>query len=221
MLDPLVGLAAAAGATKKIKLGTAISLVLERNPILTAKSVASLDQVSNGRFVFGIGSGWLKEEGDIFNVDWPRRGAQMKDFMLAMKACWTKEVSSYNGSHVQFPELICNPKPVQKPHPPILIAGELNVAVKRAAEWGDGWIPRYIMSTPEQIAAGRQRMEDLYRQRDRDPANIDITLFGGRTNRDEMQHWVDAGVTRILYVLPAKDEPDTLSRINHIASKVL
>jgi len=106
MLDPLVGLAAAAGATQKIKLGTAISLVLERNPILTAKSVASLDQVSSGRFIFGIGSGWLKEEGEIFNVDWPKRGTQMKDFILAMKACWTQEISSYNGSHVQFPELI-------------------------------------------------------------------------------------------------------------------
>jgi probable F420-dependent oxidoreductase len=221
MLDPYIALAAAAGATRRIRLGTGISLVLERNPLLTAKAIATLDRVSHGRVIFGVGSGWLREEGAIFNVDWEKRGTQLKDYMLALKACWRDGIVQYDGTHVQFPELHCEPKPLQQPHPPILIAGELKQAVKRAAEWGDGWIPRYIMTTPEQIAEGHQRMQQLYRERGRDPATIDITLFGGRTNQDEMQHWVDAGVTRILYIIPATGEQETLSRLDYIAGKVL
>jgi probable F420-dependent oxidoreductase len=221
MLDPYIALAAAAGATQTLRLGTGISLVLERNPILTAKAIATLDRVSHGRVIFGVGSGWLKEEADIFGVDWNKRGSQLKDYMLAMKACWSEGVSDYHGTHVQFPPLICEPKPLQQPHPPVLIAGELKRVVTRVADWGNGWIPRYIMSSPEEIAAGRQQIEQLYRERGRDPATIDITLFGARTNQDEMQHWIDAGVTRLLYIIPATEEHETLSRLDYIAGKVL
>ena len=147
MVDPYVGLAAAAGATRSIRLGTSISLILERRPLLAAKAIATLDRVSHGRVVLGIGSGWLREEGDVFNVDWERRGSQMREFVAAMKACWTDEVSSFNGRYVRFPEVIVEPKPVQRPHPPILIAGELALAARRAAEWGNGWMPRYLWST--------------------------------------------------------------------------
>ena len=177
MVDPYVGLAAAAGATRRIRLGTSISLILERRPLLAAKAIATLDRVSHGRVVLGIGSGWLREEGDVFNVDWDRRGAQMREFVAAMKACWTDEVSSFNGRYVRFPEVIVEPKPVQRPHPPILIAGELALAAGRAAEWGNGWMPRYLWSTPEMVEDGRRRMEEAWRERGRDPATIDITLF--------------------------------------------
>ena len=221
MVDPYVGLAAAAGATRSIRLGTSISLILERRPLLAAKAIATLDRVSHGRVVLGIGSGWLREEGDVFNVDWERRGSQMREFVAAMKACWTDEVSSFNGRYVRFPEVIVEPKPVQRPHPPILIAGELSLAARRAAEWGNGWMPRYLWSTPEMVEEGRRRMEEGWREHGRDPATIDITLFGCRRDRAEIARWADAGVTRILFVLPMEGEADTVARLERIAERVL
>ena len=221
MVDPYVGLAAAAGATRSIRLGTSISLILERRPLLAAKAIATLDRVSHGRVVLGIGSGWLREEGDVFNVDWERRGSQMREFVAAMKACWTDEVSTFNGRYVRFPEVIVEPKPVQRPHPPILIAGELTLAARRAAEWGNGWMPRYLWSTPEMVEEGRRRMEEGWREHGRDPATIDITLFGCRRDRAEIARWADAGVTRILFVLPMEDEADTAARLERIAERVM
>ena len=221
MVDPFVGLAAAAGATRRIRLGTSISLILERRPLLAAKTVATLDRVSHGRVVLGVGSGWLREEGDVFNVDWERRGSQMREVVQAMKACWTDEVSSFDGRYVRFPEVIVEPKPVQQPHPPILVAGELARAARRAAEWGDGWMPRYLWSSPEMVEDGRRRMEAAWRERGRDPATIDITLFGCRQSRAEIGRWADAGVTRILFVLPMEDEASTAARLERIADRVL
>ena len=221
MVDPYVGLAAAAGATRSIRLGTSISLILERRPLLAAKAIATLDRVSHGRVVLGIGSGWLREEGDVFNVDWERRGSQMREFVAAMKVCWTDEVSSFDGRYVRFPEVIVEPKPVQRPHPPILIAGELALAARRAAEWGNGWMPRYLWSTPEMVEEGRRRMEEGWREHGRDPATIDITLFGCRRDRAEIARWADAGVTRILFVLPMEGEADTVARLERIAERVM
>jgi len=221
MVDPYVGLAAAAGATRSIRLGTSISLILERRPLLAAKAIATLDRVSHGRVVLGIGSGWLREEGALFNVDWERRGSQMREFVAAMKACWRDGVSSFDGRYVRFPEVIVEPKPVQRPHPPILIAGELTLAARRAAEWGNGWMPRYLWSTPEMIEEGRRRMEQAWRERGRDPATIDITLFGCRRDRAEIARWADAGVTRILFVLPMEDEAGTARRLERIAERVM
>ena len=221
MVDPYVGLAAAAGATRTIRLGTSISLILERRPLLVAKAIATLDQVSHGRVVLGIGSGWLREEGDVFNVDWERRGSQMREFVAAMKTCWTDEVSSFDGRYVRFPEVIVEPKPVQRPHPPILIAGELGLAARRAAQWGNGWMPRYLWSTPEMVEQGRRRMEEAWRERGRDPATIDITLFGCRRDPGEIARWADAGVTRILFVLPMEDEASTAARLERIAERVM
>lgn len=221
MLDPFTGLAAVAGATERLRLGTAITLILERPPLISAVQIATLDQVSNGRVIIGAGSGWLKEEGDIFGVDWARRGAQMKDYFRAMKRCWQDPVAVYNGTHVHFPELICEPKPVQKPHPPILIAGEMSVAARRAAIYGNGWIPRYLWSTPESIADGRARMEAAYREYGRDPATIDITLFGCRQDRDEMARYEAAGVTRILFVLKPEPPAQMRARLHSLAERVL
>ena len=220
MVDPFVGLAAAAGATRRIRLGTSISLVLERRPLLAAKTIATLDRVSHGRVVLGVGSGWLREEGEIFDVDWERRGSQMREFVQAMKACWADGTATFDGRHVRFPEVIVEPKPVQRPHPPILVAGELTLAARRAAEWGNGWMPRYLWSSPEMVEDGRRRMEEAWRERGRDPADIDVTLFGCRRDRAEIGRWADAGVTRILFVLPAEDEGSTAARLERLAEQV-
>ena len=221
MLDPLTALAAVAGATETIKLGTAITLILERPPLISAVQFATLDQISGGRLIIGAGSGWLKEEGDIFGVDWERRGTQMKDYFRAMKRCWQDPVAAYQGSHVSFPELICEPKPLQKPNPPILIAGEMKVAARRAAIYGDGWIPRYLWVTPEDIAVGKARMVTAYKEYGRDPSTIDITLFGCRQNKQEMARYEEAGVTRILFLLKAEPAEMMRERLNRLAERVL
>ncbi len=201
MPDPFVALAAAAGATTRLKLGTAIHLVPERNPLHAAKEVATLDFVSGGRFLLGIGAGWLREESEALGVDFRRRWAQTREHVLAMQALWTQDEASYHGQFVNFAPVWSYPKPVQKPHPPILIGGELERAAERVAEYGDGWLPRHIAVKPPELEAGRRRIETLFRERGRDPARLDITLFGCRVNRDEVREWRNAGATRILFVL--------------------
>ena len=221
MLDPFVALAAAAGATRHIRLGTAIALVPERHPLLSAKAVATLDQVSRGRFIYGVGCGWLKEEGEIFKVDWKRRWTQTRDYIQAMKVCWSEPVAEYMGSHTRFPRLICDPKPVQQPHPPILIGGDLEKAAERIAEFGDGWIPRYLWTKEQEIAAGRARIEELYRARGRDVSKLDITLFGCPAKRERHRAFGDAGVTRIVHVMPMEPGQATLDRLKRLADAVL
>jgi probable F420-dependent oxidoreductase len=218
MPDPFVALAAAAGATTHLKLGTAISLVPERNPIHCAKEVATLDLVSGGRFLFGVGSGWLKEESELMGVDFPRRWSQTREHLLAMKALWTQEEASFSGKYVNFPPVWSYPKPVQRPHPPILFGGELEKVAERVADFGDGWLPRYIMSRPAEIEAGRRRIEALFRERGRDPSALDITLFGCRADRKEMQTWFDAGVKRILFVVHPEPPADGLARLERLAA---
>lgn len=218
MPDPFVALAAAAGATTHLKLGTAISLVPERNPIHCAKEVATLDLVSGGRFLFGVGSGWLKEESELMGVDFPRRWSQTREHLLAMKALWTQEEASFAGKYVNFPAVWSYPKPVQRPHPPILIGGELEKVAERVADFGDGWLPRHIMTKPAEIEAGRRRIEALFRERGRDPSALDITLFGCRADRQEMQTWFDAGVTRILFVVHPEPPAAGLARLERLAA---
>jgi len=221
MPDPFVSLAAAAAVTKTLKLGTAIVLAPERNPIHCAKEVATLDVISGGRFLFGIGAGWMKEESEIMGVDFPRRWSQTREHVEAMKALWTRETAEYSGKYVKFPPLYSYPKPVQKPHPPILIAGELDKAAERVAEYGDGWIPRHIATSPAGIESGRRRIESLFRERGRDSSRLDITLFGCRPNRLELETWRDAGVTRALFVLHPEPPEACLARIKRIAETIV
>jgi probable F420-dependent oxidoreductase len=217
--DPFVGLAAAAGATTTLKLGTAVCLVPQRHPIVTAKEVATLDLVSGGRFHFGIGAGWLREESALLGVDFPRRWAQTREYVLAMKALWTEEPASFQGRYVSFPPLWSYPKPVQKPHPPILIGGMRDKAFERVADYGDGWLPLNTgTATPRDIETGRKRIEALFRERGRDPSRLDVTLFGFRAERDEMRRWFDAGATRILYVLRPEAPAAALERIEKLAA---
>jgi len=220
-LDPFVALAAAAGATKRLKLGTGICLVPERNPLYTAKEVASVDQVSNGRFMFGIGAGWLKEESDLFHVDFPRRWTQTRDHMLAMKALWAGELSGYQGKYVQFPPLYCHPKPVQKPHPPILIAGELDKAAERVADYGDGWFPRGRAVDPKRVEEGRKRIEALYKARGRDTRQLTVSVFGAEASKASNRAFAAAGTDRVIHMIKSEDETRTLATLEKLASELL
>ncbi len=174
--DPFLALSRASAVTKTIKLGTGICLIPERNPLMMAKEVATLDHVSGGRFIFGIGAGWLREETEIMGGDFPHRWTQTKDSILAMKELWTKEESEYHGSYYDFPPVNSFPKPIQKPHPPILLGGLAKNVFKRTVEWGDGWLPDTVI--PKRIEEGRKTLDELAAQAGRDPKSIEILAFG-------------------------------------------
>ena len=221
LLDPFVGLAAAAGATEKLRLGTGICLIPERNAIITAKQVATLDQVSGGRFEFGVGAGWLREETEIFGGDFPRRWSQTREHVMAMKALWGEEEAEFKGKYVEFPKVLCSPKPVQKPHPPILIAGELEKAASRVAEYGDGWFPRGRYSTPRSLAAGRRKIEELYRERGRDASTLTVSLFGAPAEKESNRAYADAGADRAIHLLPTEGEDTIVPMLEQMAADLL
>jgi alkanesulfonate monooxygenase SsuD/methylene tetrahydromethanopterin reductase-like flavin-dependent oxidoreductase (luciferase family) len=154
-------------------------------------------------------------------VDFPRRWTQTREHILAMKKLWTEDEAGFDGKYVKFPKVWSYPKPVQKPHPPILIGGELDKAASRVADYGDGWLPRHIAVKPAELEAGRKRIEGLYRERGRNPAALDITLFGCRPNKEEVKTWYSAGANRILFVLRPEPARDTLQRIEKIAEVAL
>ena len=221
MIDPFVGLAAAAAVTSKIRLGTAICLVPERNALHTAKEVATLDQVSGGRFEFGIGAGWLHEESDLFQVDFPRRWTQTRDHIEAMKVCWSQDESEYHGKYADFPLLWSHPKPLQKPHPPILIAGELEKAAHRVADYADGWLPRGRAIDPAGVDAGRKRIAELYRENGRDPGTITISVFGGNPDKEHNRRFADAGTDRMIHLLPCEGPEESVQRMEKWAADLL
>ena len=176
ILDPFVALARASAVTQRIELGTSICLVPEHNPLLLAKRVATLDACSGGRFVFGIGAGWLREEAELMGADFPRRWTQTGDAVRAMQQLWTQEESSYAGRYYRFPALRSFPKPARKPHPPVLL-GSMDARVfQRIVDWGDGWIPARV--TVEEIAAGRTALNTLAERAGRDPQTLTIVAFG-------------------------------------------
>ena len=140
-MDPFVTLTMAAAATKTLKLGTGVCLVNQRDTIQTAKLVASIDQVSGGRFLFGIGVGWNAEEMEDHGTDFATRAKLVRERIEAMKLIWTKSKAEYHGEFVNFPEMMAWPKPVQKPHPPVIVGGAFPQAARRAVRYGEGWIP--------------------------------------------------------------------------------
>ncbi|HTT75498.1 MAG TPA: LLM class F420-dependent oxidoreductase [Candidatus Binataceae bacterium] len=140
-LDPFVALAAAAAVTKTLKLGTGVCLVIERDPIITAKEVASLDLLSNGRFIFGVGAGWNQEEMENHGTEFKSRRRLMRERIEAMKAIWTQDEPAYRGKFVNFDPIWCYPKPVQKPWPPIIMGGQAPAAMRAAIAYADGWMP--------------------------------------------------------------------------------
>ena len=175
--DPLIQLAVAAGATSRIGLATGVCLVALRNPLILAKQVATLDASSNGRVTLGIGAGWLREEFEILAGDFRTRWDRTVETIRALKMLWTGTDTSYAGEFVSFPSLRCLPRPVQDPHPPLIVGGKGERALRVAAELGDGWLP--VHADVEMIDAGRARLDELAQEAGRDPTAISIVAFGG------------------------------------------
>ncbi len=220
-LDPFVALSAAAAATEKLVVGTGICLVPERNPLFTAKEVASVDVISGGRFEFGIGAGWLREESELLGADFPRRWSQTKEYILAMKKLWQEEEPSFEGKYTQFPKIWCDPKPVRKPHPPVLIAGELERAAQRVADYGDGWFPRAKTVGPREVEAGRKKIEALFGERGRDASNVTISVFAAKPERASNTDLANAGADRVIHMLPSQSEEQVLPLLETMAAEVL
>ena len=216
--DPFMVLAMASAVTQHIKLGTGICLIPERNPLLLAKEVASLDHFSGGRFIFGIGAGWLKEETEIMGGDFPHRWSQTRESIEAMKELWTKEEAEFHGKYYDFPPVRSFPKPIQKPHPPIFLGGASKRVFKRVVEWGDGWMP--TLPSPEEVEQGRTTLDDLAAQAGRDPATIEVLAFGrpGQfKGRQAIKDVEQAGASRVTVWLEQTEGEEALIEIEEIA----
>ena len=225
IIDPLLFLAGAATVTEKIKLGTGICLVPERNPIRLAKEVATLDQISGGRFLFGIGAGWLKGESEVLGVDFPHRWKQTREYVEVMKELWTSDVTEFHGEYIDFPPLVCAPKPVQKPHPPIFVGGELKSAARRIANYGDGWLPRARNTSqyedPDKLAGARKHIEELMTLQGRDPSALNITMWDAPPDRQMNRRFFDAGADRVVHMLNTTDKKSAHEALERVAEAVL
>ena len=219
IVDPFVALARASMVTTTLKLATGICLIPERNPLMLAKEIASLDYFSNGRFLFGIGTGWLREETELFGVNFKDRVKYTRESILSMKELWTQEEAEFHGDLIDFPPVICMPKPIQKPHPPVLIGGMAKNVFRRVVNWGDGWMPNRV--TPEDIRQGRIEIDKLCKECGRDPNSISISVYGQPADAELLKAFESAGADRVMVRLATASEEPALESLQEIASKVL
>jgi probable F420-dependent oxidoreductase len=194
--DPYIALARASGATSKILLGTGITLVPERNPILLAKEIASLDRFSGGRFLFGIGTGWLKEETEMMGGDFEHRWTQTREAIEVMKELWTKDEAEYHGRYFDFPLVKSYPKPFQKPHPPVILGGMAKNVLRRVIAHADGWLPNRV--TPAEVEESRKKLDAMAAEAGRDPKSITISVYGQLPERDIVHSLLNAGADRVV-----------------------
>ncbi len=212
--DSFVALAFAATATSTLKLGTGICLVPQRDPFVTAKSVASLDMLSGGRFVFGIGGGWNVDEMNNHGTQYQTRFKLLRERVLAMKALWTEEEATFHGDMVDFDPVWAYPKPVQKPHPPIILGGETDHTLRRVVEFCDGWLPRGNAFEPDDGMARLRRIAD---EAGRDMSSLSVTVFRARPEATALEALAEAGVTRALLGLPSADRDTVLGLLDDYA----
>ena len=195
--EPYMALAMASAVTTKIKLATGITLVPERNPLILAKEISVLDRHSNGRFIFGVGTGWNREETTIMGGDFDHRWSQTREALAVLKELWTKEEPEFHGRYYDFPPVYSYPKPVQKPYPPILIGGNAPNVLQRVARHADGWMP--VNPSPAEVERSRKILDTLAAEQGRDPASLIIAPFGlpvGAT-RNEVDSLLNAGAERV------------------------
>src|SRR5437016_3466320 len=212
VMDPFVTLAAAAAATTKLQVATGICLVVQRDPIQTAKAVATLDQVSNGRFLFGIGAGWNAEEMADHGTDFKARFKVMRERVEAMRVIWTKSKPEYNGEFVKFPPMMTWPKPVQKPYPPVIVGGMFPHAARRALRYGDGWIPHSRRPQYEDVTDFLPQFRQMAAEAGRDLASVPVTVWGVPPEYDRLRRYEDQGVARGVVQLAA-EKADTIMPI--------
>ena len=224
VMDPFVTLTAAAMATNTLKIGTGVCLIVQRDPIQTAKLVASIDQVSGGRFVFGIGNGWNQDEIENHGIAFAQRHKAARERIEAMKALWTQDSAEYHGEFVNFGPAAAWPKPVQTPHPPILVGGAFPYSARRAVRYGDGWMPQVTSTSPTPLTELIPRFRQMTAEAGRDPAAMDISIGGQPPDVELIQRYQELGVNRVSAslesekadkILPILDRwADVIRRVN-------
>jgi probable F420-dependent oxidoreductase len=220
VMDPFVTLAAAATATTRLQVATGICLVVQRDPIQTAKEVATLDQISGGRFLFGIGAGWNAEEMADHGTAFKSRFKVMQERVEAMRAIWTKSKAEYTGEFVSFPPMMTWPKPAQKPHPPVIVGGAFPYGTRRAIAYGDGWVPHAQRPAYGDLINVLPQAKALIAESGRDPATLPITVFGVAENLDLIKRYRDAGIARIVFNLPAAKADEVLPVLDRCATLI-
>lgn len=211
-LDPFVALMSAAQATRELRLGTGICLLVERDPITTAKAAATLDYLSDGRLLLGVGGGWNLEEMKNHGTDPGRRFALLRERVEAMKAIWTESEASYNGRYVSFDRVWAWPKPVQRPHPPVLVGGNGPHALNRVLAYGDEWLPEPEDGLLDRIAELQDRSRAMGREA------IPVTVYGADTK--DLDVYAEAGVHRCVYWLPPRGREQTIDRVEELTASL-
>ncbi|HEY8766426.1 MAG TPA: LLM class F420-dependent oxidoreductase [Dehalococcoidia bacterium] len=212
--DPFLALTAVAMVTKKLLLGTGICLVMEHDPIVLAKEIASLDLISGGRFLFGVGGGWNEEEMEDHGTDPKRRFKVMRERIEAMKEIWTKDEAEYHGEFVNFDPLWSWPKPVQKPHPPVYVGGNGEHTLRRVIQYGDAWMP-----IPGRGANIGERMKELQAMAaDAGRGPIPVTVYGTMVRDEVVGHYHDIGVDRCIFWLPSAPADEVLPALDRYVS---
>lgn len=213
--DPLVALAACAASTERIRLGTAVCLLIERDPITTAKAIASLDVISNGRAVIGVGAGWNREEMENHGADYTHRWAILREKVLAMRTIWSEDEPEFHGEHVDFDPIWSWPKPVQDGGPRIWIGANSKWVFDRIADYAHGWMP--IVG----IGSGNMdRLKDALEKRNRKVEDIDLVLFGAFPDSEQIKGRIEQGFDEIVLAVPAGPADDVLPVLDRYAEVV-
>jgi probable F420-dependent oxidoreductase len=205
LMDPFLALNTAATVTSKLKVGTGIALITQRDPIVTAKMVSTIDQLSGGRFLFGVGNGWNRDEIENHGTAFESRHKIARERVEAMKAIWAEEEPKYHGEFVNFGKMKQWPKPFQKPHPPIIVGGAFPYAARRAIRYGDGWIPRDDWLDRDGIEV-LDKFRAMAKDAGRDPASLSVSTFRVPDDLDRLKRYRELGIDRVVFSLPAEKD---------------
>lgn len=219
LYDPFIAATAAAMTTRDLKVATGICLVAEHDPFVTAKQVATLDQVSNGRFIFGIGGGWNQEEMENHGTDFRKRFAVLRERVLAMRVLWTQEEAEFHGRYVDFNKVWSFPKPKQSPHPRILMGGDGPTTIKRVLEFCDGWMP--ICRGGKLPGGLRERvpaLRKLWQEAGRDPESLSVEIHSAPPEPEALREMQAAGIDRAIFMLPSVSGREMVAALDeHVA----
>jgi probable F420-dependent oxidoreductase len=219
-MDPFVTLTAAAAATTRLKVGTGVCLINQRDPIQTAKLVASIDQISGGRFLFGIGVGWNAEEMEDHGTVFTTRAKLVRERVEAMKAIWTETKPEYHGEFVNFEPMMAWPKPVQKPYPPVILGGAFPHGARRAVRYGEGWVPLAGRSAYGDVFETVPKFRAMMVEAGRGVDSCPVSLFGVAEDADLLKRYRDLGVVRVTVALPPAKEDVVLPILDRWAALI-
>ncbi len=217
-LDPFVALGIAAGVTTKLKLATGICLAIEHQAITLAKTVATLDHVSQGRVLLGLGAGWNREEMENHGTDYANRFRKLEEQMRALREIWTNDEATFAGEFEQFENIWSWPKPTQKPHPPLILGGETDHTLRRIVRVGDGWLPRAM--NPERVIEGMAKLKRFAQEAGRDPHTISVSIFAPPPQDAVVKRLQETDAQRIVLMVPPRNELETLRRLDRYAAYV-